>query len=78
MTKKKNKFYFNIKLNQGHFEPQATIPKFSPKKIENEPTSKQKIAQKMGYEGKKRFRLRRKPCNSNNTIKNNLLPSYSS
>ena len=49
-------------MNQGHFEPEANIPKFWQKKIKTEPTSMQKIAQKMGYVGKKRFRLGRKPC----------------
>ena len=50
-------------MNQGHFEPEASIPKFWQKKKGNEPTSMQKIAQSMGYEVKKRFSLRRKPCN---------------
>ena len=50
-------------MNHGHFEPEASIPKFWQKKKGNEPTSMQKIAQSMGYEVKKRFSLRRKPCN---------------
>ena len=49
-------------MNHGHFEPEASIPKFWQKKKGNEPTSMQKIAQSMGYEVKKRFSLRRKPC----------------
>ena len=54
-------------MNHGHFEPEASIPKFWQKKKGNEPTSMQKIAQSMGYEVKKRFSLRRKPCNASDS-----------
>ena len=49
MTLRKKK-YFNIKMNQGHFEPEASIPKFWQKKKLNEPTSMQKI-EKNGLHG---------------------------
>ena len=39
-------------MNQGYFKPEASIPKYWGKKIINEPTSMQKIANKMGYGGK--------------------------